>query len=76
MKGPIYIYILVMWGLILAGGGLLVMIIGPLNITGFGRLSDLVDSGVKAVIAIMLVVLWIFVMSKIKNWIFHKRIKS
>ena len=74
MRGPIYVYVLIMWALIVAGGGVLVAIIGPLNITGLGKLSEIVDSGVKAAIAMLLVVLWIFIMSKVKNWIFHRQI--
>lgn len=77
MKGQIFSYIFIMWLMIIAGGGLLVMTIAPISIHGFGKYSDeFLDSGIKAVIAIFLVVLWIFIMSKIKNWIFHKQIKS
>ena len=61
-----------MWTLIIGGGGLLVSIIAPLSIQGFGKFDHLVDSIVKAGIAIILVVLWILLMSKIKNWIFQK----
>jgi hypothetical protein len=75
MKGTlIYFYIFVMWILIIAGGGLLVSIIAPISIHGFGNLDNIIDSIVKAVIALVLVVLWILVMSKIKNWIFHKQL--
>jgi len=75
MKGtPIFFYIFVMWLLIIAGGGLLVSIIAPISINGFGKLDHLIDSIVKAGIAMMLVVLWILILSKIKNWIFHKQI--
>lgn len=74
MRGPIYLYIVIMWALIVVGGGVLVMILGPLSITGFGVYSELLDSGVKAVAAILLVILWIFIISKIKNWIFHRQI--
>ena len=75
MKGPIYVFVFIMWVLLLVGGGLLFTIFGPMKIDGFGRYSVLVDSAVKAAIALMLVILWIFVMSKIKNWIFHRQIK-
>jgi len=75
MRGtPIFFYIFVMWLLIIAGGGLLVSIIAHIPIQGFGKLDNLIDSVVKAGIAIMLVVIWILIMSKIKNWIFHKQI--
>lgn len=75
MKGTsIFVYIFVMWILLIAGGGLLVTIIAPISIEGFGKLSHIIDSGVKAGIAILLVVVWIFIMSKIKNWVFQKSI--
>ena len=75
MRGiPIFFYIFVMWLLIIAGGALIVPIIAHISIQGFGKLDNLVDSAVKAGIAIMLVAIWILIMSKIKNWIFHKQI--
>lgn len=72
---PIFVYVFVMWMLIIAGGALIVPIIAHISIQGFGNLNDLMDSGIKAGIAIMLVVIWILIMSKIKNWIFHKQIR-
>ncbi|MDE1814450.1 MAG: hypothetical protein KGH87_07265 [Thaumarchaeota archaeon] len=76
MKGtPIFFYIFVMWLLIIAGGALIVPIIAHISIQGFGNLDGIIDSVVKAGIAIMLVVLWILIMSKIKNWIFHQQIR-
>ena len=75
MKGtPIFFYIFVMWALIIGGGGLLVLIIAPISIHSFGKFDSLIDSTVKAGIAMILVVLWILVMSKIKNWIFQKQL--
>jgi len=73
-KIPIFFYIFVMWILIIAGGGLLVLIIAPISIRGFGEFNNIIDSAVKAGIAILLVVIWVFVMSKIKNWIFRKQL--
>ncbi len=76
MKGtPIFFYIFAMWLLIIAGGALIVPIIAHISIQGFGNLDGIIDSVVKAGIAIMLVVLWILIMSKIKNWIFHQQIR-
>ena len=71
----IFFYIFVMWVFIIGGGGLLVSIIAPLSIHGFGKFDQMVDSIVKAGIAIILVVLWVLLVSKIKNWIFQKQIK-
>ncbi|WP_101477890.1 hypothetical protein [Candidatus Nitrosotalea bavarica] len=74
MKGnSIFFYIFVMWALIIGGGGLLVTIIAPLSIHGFGVFDHILDSIVKAAIAMILVVLWVLLMSKIKNWIFQKQ---
>lgn len=63
-----------MWIMIIAGGGILLSIIVPISIHGFGKYDEFLDSGIKAVIAILLVVTWIFIISKIKNWIFQKQI--
>lgn len=77
MKGaPIFFYIFVMWALIVGGGGLLVLIVAPLSIHGFGAFDHMLDSIIKAVIAMILVVLWILLMSKIKNWIFQKQLSN
>ncbi|MGI0073010.1 MAG: hypothetical protein ACREA3_04280 [Nitrosotalea sp.] len=71
----IFAFIFIMWIMIIAGGGILISILAPVSIHGFGKYDDFVDSGIKAVIAILLVVAWIFIMLKIKNWIFQKQIK-
>lgn len=76
MKGTsIFFYIFVMWLLIIAGGALIVLIISHISIQGFGKLSGVIDSVVKAGIALTLVALWILIMSKVKNWIFHQQIR-
>lgn len=69
-------YFCLQWILILAGGGIVVTILGPISITGFGELDWFVGYVIKAVVAIVLVVMWILVLSKLKNWIFRKEIKS
>ena len=72
----LYGFLFAMWVLILIGGGIIVTILGPISITGFGDLNWMISSGIKAAIAISLVVIWIFILLKIKNWIFRKEIKS
>ncbi len=72
----IFGFLFAMWILILIGGGIVVTILGPISITGFGNHNWIISSALKAVIAISLVVLWIFILLKIKNWIFRKEIKS
>jgi len=76
MKGSIFIFVFTMWILIIIGGGIAVTILGPISITGFGDLNQIISSGIKAIIAIILVIIWIIILIKMKNWIFHKEIKS
>jgi amino acid permease len=64
-----------MWGLIIVGGGIIVTILGPISISGFGEIDWFIASVIKAVIAIVLVIIWILILSKIKNRIFKKEIK-
>jgi len=64
-----------MWGLIIVGGGIVVTILGPISISGFGEFDWFIASVIKAVIAIVLVVIWILILSKVKNLIFKKEIK-
>ena len=72
----IFLFVFVMWLLIIGGGQLLISIIAPMTISGYGKFDSILDSGIKALIAMILVIAWIFILSKIKNWIFHKEIKN
>ena len=76
MKVGLFGFLFVMWVLIIAGGGILVTILGPFSISGYGDLDLLLTSILKAIITIILVVIWVLVLSKLKNWIFKKEIKS
>jgi len=77
MRGSsIFIFIGVMWILLIVGGGIVVIILGPISITGYEDLNQMIASGIKAIIAIILVVIWIVILSKMNKWIFHKEIKS
>ena len=76
MKIGLFGFLFVMWVLILAGGGILVTVLGPFSISGYGDFDLLFTSILKAIIAIILVIVWILVLSKLKNWIFKKEIKS
>ncbi len=76
MKSGLYGFLFAMWVLILLGGGILVTILGPISISGFGSLDLFISSIIKAIIAIVLVVVWILILAKLKNWIFRKEIKS
>ena len=76
MKIGLFGFLFVMWVLILAGGGILVTLLGPFSISGYGDFDLLLTSILKAIIAIILVIVWILILSKLKNWIFKKEIKS
>jgi hypothetical protein len=76
LKVELFGFLFAMWILIIVGGGILVVILGPLSITGYGDFNLILTSGIKAIIAIILVVVWILILSKLKNWIFRKEIKS
>jgi len=73
---PIFVFVGVMWILLIIGGGIVVTILGPISITGYGDLNQMIASGIKATTAIILVVIWVIILSKMKKWIFHKEIKS
>ena len=51
MKIGLFGFLFVMWALIIAGGGILVTILGPFSISGYGDF-DLLTSVLKAIIAI------------------------
>jgi hypothetical protein len=73
----IYGFIAAMWALILIGGGVLVTLVSQISIQGYGEdLDFLISSVIKAVIAIILVTIWVLVLTKMKNKIFQKQIKS
>jgi hypothetical protein len=72
-----YAFIGIMWLLILAGGGILVTAVSKISISGYGNEIDfLVASVIKAVIAVLFVIAWVVVLSKLKNRIFQKQIAS
>lgn len=72
----IFSFIFVMWILIIVGGGVLVIFTAPISITGYDELNPTISSLIKAIIGIGLLVVWIYIFSKIKNLIFQKQISS
>lgn len=71
----IFLFIFAMWILIILGGGIAVLILAPITVTGYGDFDLIFSSAIKAVISIGLVISWIFILSKIKNWIFRTNLK-
>ncbi len=76
MKFGLFGFLFAMWVLMLAGGGIVVTLLGPITISGFGEFNWLIASIIKAVVAIVLVVIWILILLKLKNLIFRKELKS
>ncbi len=76
MKFGLFGFLFGMWLLIIVGGGIVVTILGPISISGFGEFDWFIGSVIKAVVAIILVIIWILILSKLKNLIFKKEIKS
>ena len=76
MTGSIFVFMGIMWFLMIIGGGIAVMVLGPNSITGYGDLNQIFSSGIKAIAAVLLVVAWIIILSKTKNWVFRKQITN
>ena len=75
MTLKIYSFIFTMWILILIGGGLIVTIIGPFSLGGIGNVNPIILSGIKVGIALVLIFVWVFTLTKVKNWIFKTDVK-
>ena len=76
MDVKIYSFIFTMWILMLIGGGLMVLVIGPFSLGSIGDVDPIIVSGVKVGIALILIFIWVFALTKIKNWIFKSQVKS
>ena len=75
-ESSIFVFIFAMWMLIIIGGGIAVVILAPITISGYGEFNLIFSSAIKAVISMGLVVTWIFILSKVKNWIFRSELKN
>ena len=60
MNLSLFSFIFAMWVLIIIGGGLMVLFIGPLSFSGYGELNPLINSGIKVLIAMVLIFIWVF----------------
>ena len=76
MAIKIYSFIFTMWILILIGGGLIVTIIGPFSLGSIENVNPIILSGIKVGIALVLIFVWVFTLTKVKNWIFKTDVKS
>ncbi len=68
----LYAFMVLMWAMIIIGGGIAVVILGPISITGYGELDPTLTSVFKGGVAVLMVILWIYILSKIKGLIFKK----
>ena len=75
MKSGLYGFLFAMWSLIIIGGGIMVVLLGPFSIQQYGDFHWIIPSGIKVTIALVLVVIWILILSKLKNYIFKKELK-
>lgn len=66
----LYVFIVILWALIIAGGFITVQILGPIHVSGYEEFNDIISSGIKFIVALILVIIWVFILSKIKNKIF------
>ena len=76
MNTSVFAFIFAMWVLILVGGGLLVLFIGPISFVGTTDINPMLNSIIKVIIALILIFFWGLILTKVKNWIFQKQIKS
>ena len=75
MKFGLFGFLFGMWILIIIGGGIMVGLLGPFSIQQFGDFHWIITSGIKVTVALVLVVIWILILSKLKNYIFKKELK-
>jgi len=76
LKFGLYGFLFGMWILIILGGGIMVGLLGPFSLQNFGNFHWILTSGIKSTVAIVLVIIWILILSKLKNWIFKKELHS
>ena len=76
MNASMFAFVFAMWVLILLGGSILVLFIGPTSFQVVYDIEPILNSGLKVLIALILIFIWIFALTKIKNWIFKRQIKS
>ena len=60
MNVSIFAFIFSMWVLILLGGGVLVLFIGPTSFEVIYDIEPLLNSGLKVLIALVLIFIWVF----------------
>ena len=52
----------------------MVVFVGPFTLAP--GIDPIITSGVKVIIALFLIFIWLFTLTKVKNWIFKSQVKS
>ena len=76
MSSGLYGFLFAMWVLIIIGGGIMVVLLGPFTIQQFGDFHWILASGIRVTILLILIVIWVLILSKLKNYIFKKELNS
>ena len=76
MTAQIYGFLFSMWILILVGGGLMALLVGPISFRDYIDIDPLINSGAKIILALFLIFIWVLILTKVKNWSFKSQIKS
>ena len=74
MAAQIYGFIFVMWVLMLIGGGLMISFVAPISFDE--DIDPIITSGTKVFLALFLIFIWVYTLTKVKNWIFRSQMKS
>ena len=70
MLGFLFGFVVVMWALIIFGGFILIKVVAPIELES----GDIASSVLKAVIAISMVVIWIWILVTLKNTYTKRRL--
>lgn len=68
--GFLFGFVVVMWALIIFGGYILIKIVAPIQLEA----GDIASSMLKAVIAISMVIIWIWILVTLKNTYTKRRL--
>lgn len=68
----LYAFMAVMWAMLLAGGGLFVLVLGPLSVSGLGPYDAAASSALKAAAAAAFVAAWVLALARANSWMFRR----
>ena len=70
--GRLYAFTAAMWGMLVAGGGLFVLVLGPISVSGLGEHDAIASSALKAAAAAGFVAAWVAALAKANRWMFRR----